>query len=101
MNVTSFKFVIKECFKLSTGATAFVGLMEPTNYPIITADKYIVEIKSKSGKCYKFGTINEDIFVKSQPLIENKFRSLQTFENTDEFLIGMNKDPIIIYGHKK
>lgn len=99
--MVSFKFTIKEYFKLSIGATAFVGFMEPTDYPIIIPDKYIVEIKSNSGKFYKFNKISEDIFARSQPLTENKFRSLQTFENVDEFLAGMNKDPIIICGHKK
>jgi len=93
--------MIKEYFKLSTGATAFVGLMEPPDNPVIIADKYIVEIKSNSGKCYKFRKISEDIFVRSEPLVESKFRSLQTFENVDEFLIGMNEDPIIICGYKK
>jgi hypothetical protein len=101
MKTVSFKFTIKEYFKLSTGATAFVGLMEPADYPIIIADKYIVEIKSNSGKCYKFSKISEDIFARSKPLTESKLRSLQTFENVDECLVGMNQNPIIICGYKK
>ncbi len=100
MKMMSFKFIIKEYFKLSTGATAFVGLMEPMNFPIILPDEYQVEIKSNSGNSYKFSKISEDLFSRSKPDV-NKFRSLQTFENVDEFLIGMNKDPIFICGHKK
>ena len=54
MNNTSFKFIIKDYFKLSTGATAFVGLMEPSDYPLITADNFVVKIKTDSGKSYIF-----------------------------------------------
>lgn len=63
MNTMLFKFMIKEYFKLSTGATAFVGLMEPSDYPLITADDFVVEIKSDSGRCHTFRKISEDILV--------------------------------------
>jgi len=101
MSNASFKLMIKNYFKLSTGATAFVGLMEPVDYPIIVYDKYIIEIKSNLGKCYQFQKISEDIFARSQPFGKNNYRSLQTFENVDEFLVNINEDPIIICGYKK
>jgi hypothetical protein len=101
MNTTSFKFVVKECFKLSTGATAFVGLMEPHNFPIITDEKYTVEIRSNLGKCYRFNKISEDIFARSNPQAENRFRSLQTFENVEEFTANINTDHIVIVGARK
>lgn len=98
--MTSFKFFIKEHFKLSSGSTAFVGIMEPSDYPIITPEDYIVEIQSNSGKCYKFKSIGEDIFVRKDPLAKNIFRSLQTLENVETFTANINEDPIIIVGIK-
>lgn len=86
MNTMSFKFFIKEYFKLSTGATAFIGLMDPSDYPLITAGDFVVKIINDSGKWHTFSKISEDLFARSNKLLDNKFRSLQTFENMDEYI---------------
>lgn len=101
MNAQTFKFTIKEYFKLSTGATAFVGLLEPSNYPIITAEDFVVEIRSDSGKRHIFNKMSEDIFSRKDQSIDNKFRSLQTFENVDEFITEIKNNSVVICGHKK
>jgi hypothetical protein len=101
MNTMPFKFIIKEYFKLSTGATAFVGLTDPSDYPLITADDFVVEIKSGSGRHHIFNKISEDIFYKNNPLIDNKLRSLQTFENMHEFIAEFKSNSVMISGHKK
>jgi len=101
MDNNTFKFVVQECFKLSTGATAFVGLIEPFDFPLITTDNYIIELRTCLGKKYMFNKISEDIFVRSDPKLHNKFRSLQTFENVEDFISNVNIDPIILVGVKR
>ena len=97
----SFKLSLSDYFKFSSGSTALVGIMLPADYPIITSDRYIVEIRSNSGKCHRFKNINEDIFVRTADAPKSDLRSLQTFENIDDFLKAMKDDPIFLYGYKK
>lgn len=101
MNTQSFRLMIKEYFKLSTGATAFVGMLEPSNYPIITDEDFVVEIRSDSGKSHIFSKISEDLFARKDHSIDNKFRSLQTFENMDEFIAEIKEHSVFICGYKK
>lgn len=100
MNSKSFKFIIKEHFKLSTGAVAFVGLMEPNNYPLITHDNFVVKIESASGKSHTFYQISEDIFTRKEQS-RTLFRSLQTFEDVDEFIPEIKNNSVCISGYKK
>ena len=101
MNDKSFKFIFKDYFKLSTGATAFVGLMEPSDYPLITTDSYVVKITSDTGKSYLFNKISEDIFARSNSSLNNNFRSLQTFENVDEYINEIKDHSVFICGYKR
>lgn len=99
MSSKSFKFLIKEYFKLSTGAVAFVGLMEPNDYPLITQDNFVVKIESSNGKLHIFHQISEDMF--SRKSSSNEFRSLQTFENMDDFIPDVKNNSVYISGYKK
>jgi hypothetical protein len=101
MNTQCFRFTIKEYFKLSTGATAFVGLLEPSNYPIITTEDFVVEIRSDCGRSHIFNKISKDIFARKDKSLDNKFRSLQTFENMDEFIAEIKEHSVVICGYKK
>lgn len=101
MNEKSFKLLVKERFNLSTGGIAFVGVMEPTDYPIILPDRYIVEIRSSSGKNYQFSKIAEDLFSRKDFQAKIKFRSLQTFDDMSDFFAETNGEDLIIYGFEK
>jgi|JI10StandDraft_1071094.scaffolds.fasta_scaffold394295_2 uncharacterized protein YaiE (UPF0345 family) len=97
----SFKFNINDYFKLSTGTVALVGVMVPGDYPIVTSEKYVVEIKTQSGKSLRLNKINEDIFSRSEPTEDYSRRSFQTFEDISSFIENMAIDPIYLQGYPK
>lgn len=97
----SFKLNIEECFILSNGMTALCGKIIPENYPIITSDKYVIEIKCKSGKSLLLNNINEDIFVSSNPDRDYSVRSMQTSDDISSFVENIKVDPIYLQGYPK
>lgn len=96
-----FEFAIIETFKLSTGATAFVGYMRPHNYPIITLDKYVAAIVDDEGNILKPIKVSEDIFSRADPKKVNNLRSIQTFDQVDELVKNVNLKLIKIIGRDK
>ena len=96
-----FKFKINEYFILSTGTIALAGIMDPQNYPIVTSDKYVVEIKTDSGKSLRLNSINEDIFSRREQVRDYSKRSFQTFDDVSTFIRNMEADPIYLQGYPK